>query len=878
MPLVRLLLIRALLPLLAFQGGAGTAPPSAPPVFGPRCPSPSTVPDDLIKAAQALRDQRQFDAATHCQARAADLAAQARDSRGETAARMAFAQSAYDQGMYDLARMQADRARALAEGNGDRLSAARMTRMIGSTAFMRGDEAEARRQYTLALDAFTAVGAERDRVLTVLNLARTYKGEEERLKVEEVLALARQAGARDVEAMALHLRADAEFSAGKFAAAITDASQAAAIYESLGDTNHLPDVYVSLGRIMRAHGRFEEAIAYYDRALALQDQSGDLRGRVQSLNAKAISLSQLGRRAESRAAYVRALELAKQTGSPRLINFQQGNLAGAYGDAGEYAEAIALLEDVIPRESDPFILAYRHGSLASNLQSINDTAGAAAHIGKALEYARQADVRELLPGLLWRAGMIYRAQGRAEQALAATSEGVTALEAIRANLVPLDYMKRGFSDTWQSMYGITIALLHERGENARALATSELARSRAFLDLLASRDLADRAPAVAAGAATLMKDDRASGAVATTATAADIAATAARFGSTVVSYWVSDQETFIWVASADGIVHAARIAIPSADLKKLIESSIPAPGRVTTDAFARLHRLLIQPVAQWLARGEPLTIIPHGPLFRVSFAALRDPAGVYLIERHALTYAPSISSLALTGKRAASIETGGSYVLVADPSPLPATTPKLVALPASRREVAAISAVVGRSKTSLFAGAAAGEAAVRAASSRARVIHFATHGFIRDDEPFDSFLALGSTGTDSGADGRLTVRELYDMPLHAELVVMSACRTATGAPSGDGIAGLSRALFYAGTSSVLATLWDVADEPSATLMSAFYRNWGKGMDKRAALRAAQLELLHALRAGTVRITTRLGSVPLQEQPFYWAAYILVGER
>ncbi|HEX6944876.1 MAG TPA: CHAT domain-containing tetratricopeptide repeat protein, partial [Casimicrobiaceae bacterium] len=830
-------------PLLAFQGGTGTSPQSAPPVFGAGCPSPSTVPDDLIKAAQALRDQKQVEAAAHCQARAADLAAQARDTRAEGAARMALAQSLYERGMYDPARVQADRARVLADGNGDGLAAARMTRMIGSVAYMRGDQAEARRQYTLALDAFTALGAERDRVLALMNLARTYDGEEELLKVEEVLALARTAGARDVEAMALHLRADKEFSAGKFAAAITDASQAAAIYESVGDTIHLPDVYVSLGRIMRAHGRFDEAIVYYDRALALQEQSGDMRGRVQSLNAKAIALSQAGRLPESKAAYERALELAKQTGSQRLINFQQGNLAGAYGDVGDYASSIALLKDVIPRESDPFVLAYRHGSLASNLQSINDLPGAREHIDKALTYARRADMREFLPQLLWQAARIYRAEGRTEAALGASSEGVAALEALRAHLVPLDYMKRGFSDTWQSTYGVMIALLHERGDNARALATSELARSRAFLDLLASRDLADREPAVAPETASLMKDDRASGAVAATATAADIAATAARFGSTVVSYWVSDQETFIWVASEDGIVHATRIAIPRADLKKLIESSIPAPGRVTTEAFTRLHRLLIQPVAPWLPRGEPLTIIPHGPLFRVSFAALRDAAGVYLIERHALTYAPSISSLALTGRRAASVNTGGSYVLVADPSPLPVTTPKLVALPASRREVSAISAALSRSKTSVFSGAAAREGAVRAASGQARVIHFATHGFIRDDEPFDSFLALGASGTESEADGRLTVRELYDMPLHAELVVMSACRTATGAPSGDGIAGLSRALFYAGTSSVLATLWDVADEPSATLMAAFYRNWSKGMDKRAALRAAQLELL-----------------------------------
>lgn len=875
--MVRLLRFVALVPLLALTGGIGMSAQSAPQQYGALCPSSSTVPADLLKSAQALRDARQVREATHCLARAADEAARAHDASVEAAARLAFAQVAYEQGLNDVAKVQADRAHALFAAAGDRPSAALMTRMLGSVAFMRGDRPEARRLYDLALAEFTALGADRERVTTMMSLARTFEGEERRAKFAEVLELARATGARSIEATALHARGDDEFSAGRFAAALTDVSQAIAIFEAIDDRSRLADAYVSMGRIMRAHGRIDDALVQYDRALALQEKTGDLRGRAQSLNAKGIALAQAERLPESRAAYEQALEAARQTGSQRLINFQQGNLAAAYIDTRDYAAAIRLLDDVLTRETEPYVLAYRHGALATSLHLSNDLPRAAKHIEQALALAREVGNKDYLPVLLWRAGLIYRAQGRMDDALAAASEGVATLEAIRAHLVPLDYMKRGFSDTWQSMYGVTIALLYERGDHARGLATSEMARSRAFLDLLASRDLADRA-GPSASAPSTGDEGRASGMAVTTATAPEIAATAARLGSTVVSYWVASEEMFIWVASRDGVVHATRVAIPSGELKKLVEASIPAPGRVTTDAFTRLHKLLIQPVAQWLSAGEPLTIIPHGPLFRVSFAALRDPRGVYLVERHPLTYAPSISSLDATGKRAASMNSTGTYVLVADPSPLPPTTPRLVPLPASRREVAAIGAVVGARRTSTLAGAGATERAVRRAAGDARVLHFATHGFIRDDEPFDSFLALGGSGAGAAEDGRLTVRELYDLPLHAELVVMSACRTATGAPSGDGIAGLSRALFYAGTSSVLATLWDVADEPSATLMAAFYRHWRKGMDKRAALRLAQLELLRDLRAGTVRVTTQLGAVPLREQPFYWAAYILVGER
>jgi CHAT domain-containing protein len=179
----------------------------------------------------------------------------------------------------------------------------------------------------------------------------------------------------------------------------------------------------------------------------------------------------------------------------------------------------------------------------------------------------------------------------------------------------------------------------------------------------------------------------------------------------------------------------------------------------------------------------------------------------------------------------------------------------------------------------VLAGAAARESVVRERAPDARVLHFATHGVVRDDEPFESFLAVGVEGDGAAADGRLTVRELYDLRLSADLVVLSACRTATGPVSGDGIAGLSRAFFYAGTPTVVATLWDVADDPSATLMSTFYRNWRAGADKDAALRRAQLALIRQLRTGDVKVKTSSGAViPLQEHPFYWAGYVLIGER
>jgi CHAT domain-containing protein len=107
----------------------------------------------------------------------------------------------------------------------------------------------------------------------------------------------------------------------------------------------------------------------------------------------------------------------------------------------------------------------------------------------------------------------------------------------------------------------------------------------------------------------------------------------------------------------------------------------------------------------------------------------------------------------------------------------------------------------------------------------------------------------------------LTASEIADLKLKADLVVLSACSTGKGDITGDGVIGLSRSLFLAGVPSVMVSLWDVDDAATATLMTAFYRNWQSGkLNKAQSLRQAMLE-------------TRK-SFP---DPSLWAAFNLVGE-
>jgi len=153
------------------------------------------------------------------------------------------------------------------------------------------------------------------------------------------------------------------------------------------------------------------------------------------------------------------------------------------------------------------------------------------------------------------------------------------------------------------------------------------------------------------------------------------------------------------------------------------------------------------------------------------------------------------------------------------------------------------------------------------------------HAFADEGGDRDPFIALASSRGVHGAhevDGRLTASEIYALPLTADLVVLSACRSASGKISSDGIADLSRAFIAAGAPSVVASLWEAADAPTAILMKAFYRAYAAGESKDRALRDAQLHLLRELRAGHVTVDANGTRATLPEHPMFWAGFVLQG--
>jgi CHAT domain-containing protein len=369
--------------------------------------------------------------------------------------------------------------------------------------------------------------------------------------------------------------------------------------------------------------------------------------------------------------------------------------------------------------------------------------------------------------------------------------------------------------------------------------------------------------------------------------------------TTLVVYWIHEAGSYAWVVGEDGAVNAARIEMPAAALRRAVrravdetpDASLTVSGTDRTIASAAapteyraLYRALWRPLERWLPRESDarITVLPHGPLFTLPFAALVDHRGRYLIERFALHYAASGAVLSEAAARARQQPVAdATALLVADPSPIAATERglQLPGLNAARGEVRSIAALVN-GRAVLLMGARASEAAVRDALPRARLVHFATHGLVRDSDPLGSHLMLATAGgrayRASHDDGRLTASEIAHLRLSSDLVVLGACRSARGAVSSDGISGLTRAFMAAGAPSVIATLWDVPDTATSRLMERFYRLYLAGVSKDRALRAAQLALLRDLRAGRVKVRVGHTTIASPEHPHFWAGAILVG--
>jgi len=344
---------------------------------------------------------------------------------------------------------------------------------------------------------------------------------------------------------------------------------------------------------------------------------------------------------------------------------------------------------------------------------------------------------------------------------------------------------------------------------------------------------------------------------------------------------------FIRVADSTAIAARAQALMAAARSPSGSSSALDRDGRW-------LYRQLVAPAHMQLGGARRLLIVPEAELSLLPFAALVGADGRYLIETHALRQTPSLSTAAIQRAPRAARADEPELLAIADPgaqslagialarwrsADLPAALP---ALPGAAAEARDIGRLYG-SKAHVLLGGAATEKAVRSLAGKAHRLHFAVHGLIDPLRPLDSALVLAPGSGSEDDDGLLLARDLIvDLRLDAELVAVSACDLGGGRVyPGEGLIGLRHALHAAGAGEVISSLWPVADQAGARLMTQFYRDLQRGRRSDRALAQAQRSLIDSAPARTEARRGVGGLVVAAEagtrtHPFYWAGFVLDG--
>ena len=388
-------------------------------------------------------------------------------------------------------------------------------------------------------------------------------------------------------------------------------------------------------------------------------------------------------------------------------------------------------------------------------------------------------------------------------------------------------------------------------------------------------------------------------------TMADAAALVPDSRTAILEYVVTDEQAFLFVLTRNSRTKAKEIEITirpirisRGALSNLVEKH---RGLLSTNdpAFRQtgrdLHDLLIKPAEPYLKGKSTMCIVPDGPLWNVAFQALQTANKKYLLELFTIYYAPSLQVLHEMRKRAESLQTlplskreshsGTSqssahrtedFYAIGNPAfggeavarALALRNAPFVPLPETEKEVRALASDVYGPQASLIRiGSAASEGSVKAEMGKYRVLHFATHGVLDNRDPLYSHIVL-APGTDGKEDGFLEAWELMGMDLKAELAVLSACDTARGrVGDGEGMIGMTWALFVAGVPTTIASQWQVPSESTTELMLRFHKSLMGGGSKRIskaeAWRQAALETMN--------------DPGYRMHPYYWAGFVVVGD-
>jgi CHAT domain-containing protein len=645
-----------------------------------------------------------------------------------------------------------------------------------------------------------------------------------------------------------------------------------------GDRYHEAVALVNLGTGQLDRNRFDHALQYYERVISFQDLSTRLVHAVALTNAgtcyhrlgeidRAIEVQKRAvasheRPGRPRAYYARALGalgttyLVKGDTENAISHFRRamnvGSQANLTVDVANWATNLTLArirqkEWRLAEEADSEArrlgdgrgdLAAYHALNSAEIAFGQDRRGEAGRL-----YREALALANRRPALEW---AVYEGLGRlavtehkpaqAERHFAAA---LGVVEETQSELLKADY-RLSFLTRLLGLYGEYVDLLVEQGEAERALAIADSSRGR----VLAERQNVN-AP--------------------TRVTPFDLRRTAAQLDAVLLFYWIGDR-SYAWQVTKDRIrlvplpVSASQVDALVKSYQQSIVTSLADPVNNTSSPGDEIYAKLIAPLADGIPAGSRVVIVPDGAMTRINFESLPVPGPKrhYWIEDVEVAVAPSLGTLSASAQPRG-IKQGRSVLLIGDPV---SSDPSFPRLRYASAEMSAVSkAFAGR--TEVYRADQATPGRYREAKpDQFGVVHFTAHAAANAESPLDSAVILSK----DGSGYKLYARDVAEQPLSADLVTISACRSAGERTyAGEGLVGFAWAFLRAGAQRVIAGLWDVDDRSTADLMGHVYAEMAQGRSPSAALRTAKLAMIASGGAAA--------------KPYYWAPFqLFIGSR
>ncbi|MBC7962229.1 MAG: CHAT domain-containing protein, partial [Steroidobacteraceae bacterium] len=593
----------------------------------------------------------------------------------------------------------------------------------------------------------------------------------------------------------------------------------------------------------------------------------------------------------------KALTIDRKLGSRWAMAYDLRNLGQTrlkMGDAPaalrQFAEAAGLAAEI----GDKVNLAKIYLATGDAEAELKQTAAAEGSYRKALEIADALLLREVRWRALFGLARLQKNAGDSAKAVASYQQALETVEGLRAE-IRLDQLKDGFLTDKMDVYAGLVGLLVDLQRGDEAFAVAERSRSRNLIDILGrqrlslsgsvDQELYDRQnrlkeqlleqetlsvqaanPKERARYAQALEKLRGDyqdllidierkrpellALVKVNPTTLDEIRKLLEPGVVLLSYYQLPERLLCWKIDRERAtlmvqkIPARELSAKIASYRRMLQNLEPLEKQ-----SRELYDLL---VGQPLANSGPLRavgIIPHGSLHYLAFATLNDGRD-YLVDRQKLFYLPAASVLKYTLARRSS-EKKLHILAIGNPD---LGNPSLD-LPFAEREAGSLR--WNYPDVTTLTRERASESWVREHISEFGIIHIASHGEFDPVNPLFSAIRLTRDGK---ADGKLQAEEIFGLDIKADLVVLSACQTGLGdIRSGDDVVGMNRAFIFAGTHSLMSSLWRVSDVSTAIMMKQFYRSYMRYGKAESLTRAMQ------------HVKNRY------PHPGYWGAFVLSGD-